>query len=69
MRKLSLVCDAVFVYSVIMAPDLIRVMYGPQWGASVEFFRIYQTLLSLRSPPGGSFPWRLDAPGKTSGEP
>ena len=45
MRKLSLVVMPVFVYSEIMARDLIRVMYGTKWGASVEIFRIYQTLL------------------------
>jgi len=56
MRKLSLVVMPVFVYSVIMAPDLIRVMYGPQWGASVEIFRIYQTLLLTQITTWGLIP-------------
>ena len=56
MRKLSLVVMPVFVYSVIMAPDLIRVMYGPQWGASVQIFRIYQTLLLTQITTWGLIP-------------
>ena len=56
MRKLSLVVMPVFVYSVIMAHDLIRVMYGSKWGASVEIFRIYQTLLLTQITTWGLIP-------------
>jgi O-antigen/teichoic acid export membrane protein len=56
MRKLSLVVMPAFVYSVIMAPDLIRVLYGSGWGASVEIFRIYQTLLLTQITTWGLIP-------------
>ena len=56
MRKLSLVVMPAFVYSVIMAPDLIRFMYGSGWGASVEIFRIYQTLLLTQITTWGLIP-------------
>lgn len=56
MRKLSLVVMPAFVFSVIMAPDLIRVLYGSGWGASVGIFRIYQTLLLTQITTWGLIP-------------
>jgi O-antigen/teichoic acid export membrane protein len=68
MRKMGLILFPSFVFLMIMADDVIRVLFGPGYEESVVVFRIYLFLIPLRVANWGIIPtamgWtRFYAPG------
>ncbi len=56
MRKTSLLLLPMFAFLLVTAPDVVRVLYGPGYGRSVELFRIYLALLPIRIATFGLIP-------------
>jgi O-antigen/teichoic acid export membrane protein len=55
-RKTSLIMLPMFVFLMVVADDLIRVLYGPRYDQSAEVFRIYLLLMPLRVATYGLIP-------------
>jgi O-antigen/teichoic acid export membrane protein len=63
MQKMSLVLLPLFVFLMVMADDVVYVLYGPGYEESVLIFRIYLTLIPLRVATWGVIPTAI---GRTS---
>jgi O-antigen/teichoic acid export membrane protein len=63
MRKTSLILFPLFIFLMVMANDVVRVLYGAGYGESVEVFRIYLLLIPVRIATWGLIP---QAVGRTS---
>jgi O-antigen/teichoic acid export membrane protein len=63
MRKTSLILFPLFIFLMVMANDVVRVLYGPGYGQSVAVFRIYLFLIPVRIATWGLIP---QAVGRTS---
>ncbi len=56
LRKTTLVVAPMFTFLMVMAPDLVRVVYGSQYSESSDIFRIYLLFLPLRIATWGLIP-------------